>query len=280
MKTLVLTLLCLAISGTAVGETSADEWQFQLTPYIWLPTIDGTLNYGPPPGSGGSPDVEIGPTDWLELLNFGVLIAGSARKGRFSIFTDFVYLSMTRNGDGRVVSVDGTVSGPGGSISVPVSADLTLNTRTDFDGLVWTLAAGYTVKQTATSSLDIFGGARLFSIDFSTRWDLAAAITTPGGVELLAAQGGVGSDTDLWDAIVGVRGHIDIRNGKWSVPYYLDIGTGSSDMTWSAMTGLTRSFGWGEILFVYRHLEYDEDFDGLMQNFSFSGPAVGASFRF
>ena len=117
-------------------------------------------------------------------------------------------------------------------------------------------------------------------VDYSTRWDLAAAITTPGGVELLAAQGGVGSDTDLWDAIVGVRGHIDIRNGKWSVPYYLDIGTGSSDMTWNAMTGLTRSFGWGEILFVYRHLEYDEDLDGLMQNFSFSGPAVGASFRF
>jgi len=51
-------------------------------------------------------------------------------------------------------------------------------------------------------------------------------------------------------------------------------------MTWSAMTGLTRSFGWGDILFVYRHLEYDEDLDGLMQNFSFSGPALGASFRF
>ncbi|MCH8137192.1 MAG: hypothetical protein IIB77_14550 [Proteobacteria bacterium] len=280
MKTLVLTLLCLAISGTAVGETSADEWQFQLTPYIWLPTIDGTLNYGPPPGSGGSPDVEIGPTDWLELLNFGVLMSGSARKGRFSMFTDVLYLSMTKNGDGRVVSVDGTVSGPGGSVSIPVSADLTLNTRTDFDGLVWTFAAAYTVKQTDASSLDIFAGARLFSVDFSTRWDLTAAITTPGGVELLAAQGGVGSDTDLWDAIVGVRGHVGLGNGKWSVPYYLDIGTGSSDLTWSAMTGLTRSVGWGEILFVYRHLEYDEDFDGLMQNFSFSGPAVGASFRF
>jgi len=93
----------------------------------------------------------------------GVLIGVSARKGRFSIFTGFVYLSMTKNGDGRVVSVDGT---------------------------------------------------------------------------------------------------------------------GSSDMTWSAMIGLTRSFGWSDILFVYRHLEYDEDFDGLMQNFSFSGPAVSASFLF
>ena len=280
MKALGLLLLCVAISGTAVGETGQDEWQFRVTPYLWLPTIDGTLNYGPPPGSGGSPDVEIGPTDWLDLLNFGVLIGGSARKGHFSMFTDFVYLSMTKNGDSRVVSVDGPISGPGGSISVPVSADLTLNTRTDFDGFVWTLAAGYAIKQTASSTLDIFAGARLFSVDFSSSWDLTAAITTPGGVELLAAQGGVGTDTELSDAIVGVRGHVGLGGGKWSIPYYLDIGTGSSDLTWSAMTGLTRSFGWGEILFVYRHLEYDEDFDGLMQNFSFSGPALGASFRF
>ena len=90
MKALGMLWMCVAISGTAVGETGQDEWQFQLTPYIWLPTIEGTLNYGPPSGSGGSPDVDAGPTDWLELLNFGVLIASSARKGHFSMFTDFM----------------------------------------------------------------------------------------------------------------------------------------------------------------------------------------------
>jgi hypothetical protein len=31
---------------------------------------------------------------------------------------------------------------------------------------------------------------------------------------------------------------------------------------------------------VYRHLEYDQDTDSLLQGFSFSGPAVGARFRF
>ena len=103
------------------------------------------------------------------------------------MFTDFVYLSMTKNGDGRVVSVEGTV--PGGFTSIPVSADLTLNTRTDMDGLVWTLAVGYTVKETETSSVDIFAGARLFSVDFSSSWDLTAAITTPGGQELLSEVG-------------------------------------------------------------------------------------------
>ena len=274
----ILAVTCVAVSGAALAENSSDEWQFQITPYLWLPTIDGTLNYDLPPGGGGSPDISVGPTDWLELLNFGALVAASARKGRFSIFTDFVYLSMTRNGDGRVVSVEGTV--PGGFTSIPVSANLTLNTRTDMDGLVWTLAAGYTVKQTKTSSVDVFAGARLFSVDFSSSWELTATITTPGGQQLLAAQGGIGSDTDLWDGIVGVRGHFAFGDGNWSVPYYFDIGAGSSDLTWNAMAGLSRTFGWGDLMFVYRHLAYDEDADGLMQSFSFSGPAFGAAFRF
>ena len=264
-------------SGAALADTSSDEWKFQLTPYLWLPTIDGTLNYDLPP-SGGSPDISIGPTDWLELLNFGALIGGSARKGRFSVFTDVVYLSMTRNADGRVVSVEGNV--PGNIISIPVSADLTLNTRNDMDGLVWTLAAGYTVKETETSSVDVFAGARLFSVDFSTSWELTAAITAPGGEQLLAAQGSIGSDTDLWDGIVGLRGHFRFGDGNWSVPYYFDVGAGSSDLTWNAMAGLSRTFGWGDLMFVYRHLAYEEDSDGLMQSFGFSGPAFGASFRF
>ena len=274
----VLALACIAVSSAAHADTSSDEWRFKLTPYLWLPTIDGTLNYDLPPGGGGSPEISVGPIDWLELLNFGALIGGSARKGRFSMFTDVVYLSMTRNGDGRIVSVEGTV--PGNIISIPVSADLTLNTRTDMDGLVWTLAAGYTVKETETSSVDVFAGARLFSVDFSTSWTLTAAITTPEGEELLAAQDSIGSDTDLWDGIVGVRGHFAFGDGNWSVPYYFDVGAGSSDLTWNAMTGLSRTFGWGDLMFVYRHLAYDEDSDGLLQDFSFSGPALGAAFRF
>ena len=275
-----LILICSAVSGRAHAETSADEWRFQLTPYLWLPTISGTLKYGPPPGGGGGPGVDIGPVDWLELLNFGALIGGSARKGRFLMFTDIVYLSMTSNSDGRVVSVDGTLPGPGGPISIPVSIDLNLNTRTDMDGLLWTLAAGYTVKQTETVSVDVFAGARLFNVEFATNWELTAAITGPNGEALLTAQGGVGTGSELWDAIVGARGKLGFGSGKWSVPFYFDIGRGSSDLTWSAMTGLTRSFGWGDLLFVYRYLEYDEESSGLMQDFSFSGPAFGAAFRF
>ena len=281
IDSIILILVCTTFSGAAVAQTSADEWQFQLTPYLWLPTIDGTLNYELPPGGGGgggSPEVEVGPTDWLDLLNFGALIGGTARKGNFSIFTDFVYLSMTKNTDGSVLSASGP--GAGNLIFMPVSADLTQSTRTDLDGLVWTLAAGYTVKKTETSTVDVFVGARLFSIDVSTSWDLSAAITTPGGQELLAAQGSAGSDAEYWDGIVGVRGNYEFADSRWSVPYYADIGTGSSDLTWNMMAGFSYAFDWGDLMLVYRHLEYDQDATGLLQNFGFSGPAFGARFSF
>ena len=233
------------------------------------------MKYEVPPGGGGSPKVEVGPTDWLDLLNIGALVSGTARKGRFSIYSDLVYLSLTSKNDGRVLSV-----GPGSGGVIPVSADLNLNTRTDLDGLLWTLAFGYSVQDTETASADIFVGARFLGVDLSTSWDLTAAITAPGGSVVLPAQGNIGSDKDLWDGIVGIRGRFAVGSGNWSVPYHFDAGTGSSDLTWNAMAGLSYAFGWGDLVFAYRHLSYDQDANSLLQDFNFSGPGIGGTFRF
>lgn len=97
---------------------------------------------------------------------------------------------------------------------------------------------------------------------------------------MLEKQGGIKSDKDLWDGIVGLRGNFDLGNSNWSVLYSLDVGTGSSELTWNAMAGLSRSFGWGDLILVYRHLQYDQKDEELLQDFSFSGPAFGATFRF
>mgnify|MGYP001822560520 FL=1 len=256
--------------------TMADEeppgWEFQLTPYLWLPTIGGDLNYELPPGGGGAPSIDVGPTDWLDLLNGALLVNGEMRKGRFSIFTDFVYLGLESDGD-RVRSVQiGNV--------IPVDIEVNLATKTDFDGMSWTLAAGYTVQETTTSFVDVIAGFRYFGADISTSWNLSTDITGPRDGVVLPAQGRISQDADLWDGIVGVRGRLGIGDGKWSVPYYVDVGTGSSDLTWQAITGLTYSYDWGDLMLVFRHLEYDEGPDGLLEGFSFSGPAFGARFRF
>ncbi len=276
----ILAIALAGASGAAVAQDGSDEWQFSLTPYLWLPTIDGTLNYSPPPGGGGAPDIEVGPTEWLDLLNIGALISGTAKKGKYSIFSDFVYLSLTSKNDGRVVSVDDNITVPGVPIPIPVSATLNANTRTDLDGLVWTIAGGFSLQETESSSLDVIAGARYFGTDVSTSWDLTVDITTPGGTVVLPAQGSIASDVDIWDGIIGVRGYSKVGSGKWSVPYYFDVGAGGSDLTWIAMLGLSREYGWGDLVIAYRHLDYDQDVNGLLQNFSFSGLGIGARFNF
>ena len=47
-------LLVVLLSASALlGEASAEEvWSFSLTPYLWLPNINGTLKYAIPPGGG------------------------------------------------------------------------------------------------------------------------------------------------------------------------------------------------------------------------------------
>ncbi len=272
MQRLFILLTIMSITPHAIADQDQDGWKFQLTPYLWLPTISGDLNYEPPTGGGGAPSIDVGPTDWLELLNGVFLINGEMRKGRFSIFTDFVYLGLDSDSD-RVRSVQiGNV--------IPVDIAANLSTKSKFDGLSWTLGAGYAMYETDTSSMDLIAGVRYFGAEVSTRWDLSIDITARGDGVILPAQGKISEDVDLWDGIVGIRGRLGIGKSKWSVPYYVDVGTGSSDFTWQAMTGLTYSYGWGDLMLMYRHLEYDEGTDGLLNDFRFSGPAFGARFRF
>ena len=50
MKRALLAFLLAAIAF--LGEASAEEgWSFSLTPYLWLPNINGTLKYAAPPGA-------------------------------------------------------------------------------------------------------------------------------------------------------------------------------------------------------------------------------------
>lgn len=271
---LLLLIILLACNFAAAAESGDDEWQFELTPYVWLPTISGDLNFDPPPGGGGNggPSIDVGPSDWLDLLNGAALINGGARKGRFSVTADFVYLSLKSDGD-KVVAVREAVN-------VPVDASLNLMTQTKFEGGSWTLAGGYTVKNTDRTTLDIIAGVRYLGLDVKTSWNLELDITAPGGGVVLPAQGSREKGVDLWDGIIGIRGNTTLGNKRWSLPYYLDIGTGSSDLTWQALAGVSYRYDWGDLMLVYRHLDYDEGSDEFLRNLSLSGPAFGARFRF
>lgn len=57
--------------------------------------------------------------------------------------------------------------------------------------------------------------------------DLTLSLRGPGGLITRSHQ--VSDDASNWDAIVGVRGEVALPGTRWFVPYYLDVGTGSSN---------------------------------------------------
>lgn len=267
MKVVRLALLALLLPLAA----HAQDWQFTLTPYLYLPNVDGNLKYSIPPGAAGSPDVSVGPNNYLENLSLALMLAGEARKGDWSIITDFVYLDFDKEG-GSVKSVDF-----GGSL---VSSSANVNTRSSLTGVEWTLAAARTLSRSERGTFEVLSGFRYFDVEARTDWQLAATVSGPSGGETFPASGSVSRRAEIWDWIIGVRGRVRIGEGAWFAPYYLDVGWGSSTPTWQAMLGIGYAFKWGDLLLSYRHLAYDQSDDKLFQDFSFSGPALGASFRF
>jgi hypothetical protein len=97
--------------------------------------------------------------------------------------------------------------------------------------------------------------------------------------QTFAAAGSISETADLWDAIVGVRGRVKLAE-RWFLPYYLDVGAGSSKLTWQALAGIGYAFGWGDVTLAWRQLSYDQKDDKLLQDFRFKGSLLGATFRF
>jgi hypothetical protein len=267
-----MTALIFTTPAQAQSAVPADQWTFSITPYLWLPNVNGTLMYNIPPGAGGSPEVETGPNDYLQNLQSVIMLSGEARRGSWSVFTDIIYLSFGDE-ESSVKAIDF-----GGSL---VSSSLNLTTSSSLHGTSWTIGAGYAVQTGKAATLDVFGGLRYFDLSASTDWQLVSKVTVSGGGGLeFPDVGGVSRQMELWDGIVGVRGRVPLGISDWSIPYYLDIGTGSSSLTYQWMLGIAYSFKWGGVTLAYRDLYFDQKDDKFIQDLRFSGPALGVTFRF
>jgi len=266
MKTILFALLLVA--GTAQAQ---EQWSYSLTPYVWLPNVNGKLKYEVPPGAGGAPEVDTGPNNYLQNLSMVLMLAGEARKGDWAVFTDFIYLKFDKE-KSNVNSINF------GGNRVTTSGDV--STQSGLKGYEWTIGTSRTVMKSPRYTLDLLGGLRYFHIEANSDWQLAATVSGPGGGQTFPAAGSVSRESNLWDGIIGVRGRVRWGDTPWYSPYYLDVGGGSSNLTWQGIAGVAYGFKWGDLLLAYRKLYYDQGDDKLLQNFSFSGPTLGATFRF
>ena len=270
----LMTLIAMSLPAYAGEPAPADKWTFAVRPYLWAPGIDGTLKYDVPPKGDGAANVDFA-SYILENLNFALMLTAEARKGDWSLLTDVVYLDVEST-DAKVKSVNFT--GPGGRVEISAGADL--GTKVKLSGVLWELAGGYTVARGRNSSLDVLAGFRYLGIEAETDWQLSGSITDNVSGGTFARSGGASARVDLWDGIVGVRGTVGLGDSKWAIPYYLDVGTGDSALTWQGVAGIEYRYDWGDLQLMYRYTYYDMKSDKLLQNVSLGGPALGVNFRF
>lgn len=82
----------LASGAMAQGTATEPRLQFELTPYIWMPTIDLRADSQLRNGTVVTTNLSIGAGEYLTKLNFAGMLAAGARYERFSLITDFMYL--------------------------------------------------------------------------------------------------------------------------------------------------------------------------------------------
>jgi hypothetical protein len=265
----VLTLgITLAAAPASADDLTAGDWKFRAQLYGWFPSVSGQTTF---PASTGGGTANLDAEDYLDNLRFVFMGSFEARKGKLGVLTDYIYLDFDSEAAGTRAL---TISGPLGVVSVPadVGADVNLRLR----GWAWSLLGTYAAIEKPQYEMQWLGGVRYLKIDTTVDWRFRGNI---GSLPPFAVTGASTVKSDVWDAIIGAKGRMKFGDGNWFAPYYIDVGTGQSDLTWQAMIGVGYSFSWGEILGAYRHLDYDFGSDNGMKDLSFSGPAIAFGFR-
>lgn len=246
------TAAAIATPAFAHAEDSSDGWKFSLMPYLWLPSAKMDLSFGP---RGRSTDIKVDPNNYLSDLEFALMLAGEARKERWLVATDFIYLDFG-------TSQSGVRSIAGSPPIVNTSANVNLK------GIVWTAVGGYAAIAEPKANLDLIAGVRYLGLKPSADWQVGFL------------SGNASERSNIWTAIVGAKGRVKLGDSQWFLPYYVDAGGGNSATTWQAALGLGYTYKWGDVRLDYRYLSYSDKGDRSIQNLDLGGLALGVNFHF
>jgi hypothetical protein len=238
------TLLATVIAPVSAADSkSADKWQFEADLYLWGASLDVT------PTKGDT--IHFSFSDIVDNLKMAFMGGLGARKGKWSLLSDVIYLKVKDDQKG--------------SVHLPRH---NIATKADVEIEAWaiTLAGGYEVMKTDRFNIDLLVGARYLSIDIPVELDV-------GPIKKKASPSGNG-----WDGIVGARGKVAISD-KWYMSYYGDVGTGDSDLTWQALLGLNYRFDAIDVGVGYRYLDFDIG-GTAVDDMTIKGPYAGLKVLF
>ena len=260
-----LAISAMAFTPVAHSQSNPDQWQFSAAIYGWLPAMDAKTKF--PTGTPG-PSLDVDGGDILDALKMTFQGNIMARKGRWGMMADWVYVDLGASKDTtRDVSIDGA------GIPASATANLTLDLKTN----ALTLAGTYAAIQTPEHQMNLLFGVRMLKLEQRLDYEFSGNL---GSVQLPGNSGRSEADATNWDAIVGLSGRLRFgEGGRWFVPYSADVGTGDSSLTWQMQAGIGYSFKWGDVAATWRYLDYDFKSGSAVQSLAANGPAIGVIFH-
>ncbi len=248
---LVFTLL-MGVFTTA-SAAPKEGLDFFVDLYGWMPNLYADS------ASGSESEIDLDTI--LDDLQFMVMAIVGVQKDKWTFQADVIYMDL-EDDTSSTKNLPHLPGRPGRSVNV----------NTDIELKAWavTPTVSYNVLEKDKFKLDLLAGARYFYLDA----DLQVNLDGVRDHELSDSDSG-----SVWDAIVGVRGEIMLSE-KWFMPYYADVGTGESDLTFNLFGGFGYRFSRVDLMAGWRYLRWNFDDNPVLDNLYINGPIAGLKIRF
>lgn len=227
-------------------QSTASEWQFAFTPYLYMTGVSGTIG-----ARGRTAEVDMSFGDVIENLNLGLMGTLEARKGRFVVVNDLMWIKL---GEER-----------------PTPGSLYSSVKLGVNMFVWDPEVGYRLYEGKAGSFDVLGGFRLMSIENNVNFRAGAL----PAVDV--------SERKTWATpVIGGHGTLNL-SPKLFLATKFDIGGGvGADITGQFYGGggyrITPKIA---LVGGYRYLTTDYDSEaGFLFDTSMNGVLLGAKFTF
>ncbi|RDI99496.1 hypothetical protein DVT68_01145 [Dyella solisilvae] len=242
------------------------NWHYSIEPYIWLPGISAETRYQLPNNGGQVQQKSTG--NIFSNLSGAFMLDGSVRKDNWGFYGDIDWVNFT-NEKGRFSQIGGERFGAGAN----------LDTSWDLKGGMINLAGLYSMAHSNQGYIDLVFGMRYLWIKGNLDWNLT--VNGNAGNLNIDRTGSLRNSTNATDGIIGIRGRwTPFENQRWFLPYYLDLGAGTSNTTYQVRFGVGYAFNWGDIGLNYRDVGYNQSGSRFLKSLQLSGPTFSVNWNF
>lgn len=251
-------------------------WSFAIAPYVWLPTLSASLQATGPRGGTVASSISAGVGDYISSLNFGMMLGGEVRYGRFSLMTDIIYTNASLSSDVSHLSSVNLGAGP-----TYITREQQLASGTRLAATIWSLAGGYTLVDGAWGNLDAVAGLRMLNLGSTTNYQLTTDIRGANNTVALSRDGSLKIGRAYFNAIGGVTGRINIPDSNFYLPFYIDGGGGALPFTWQVYGGVAyKAAAWADVSIGYRYMAFQSGGSTAVHDLSLGGPILAANVHF